>query len=122
MAVPETEEGPGSRIRSRREALGLSRDALADALGWFEAQVEDCETGLFPPSSADFAMIATVLGVSARYLRGADEDAPAAPEAVLPPASADCGAIDLFHAFSRIHDPRKRSLLLDLALIFAGPD
>ena len=119
--MPESDDGPGRRIRSRREAIGLSREALADALGWFEAQIEDCENALFSPSRADLAMIATVLGVSAGHLRGGDDLAAERDAALAPASSADAGAIDLFHAFSRISDPRKRSLLVDLALIFAGP-
>ncbi len=115
--VPESDDGPARRIRSRREAIGLSREALADALGWFEAQIEDCENGLFSPSSSDLAMMATVLGVTVEYLRGGTGAEPITERE--PTGAADAAAIELFGALARIHDPRKRSLLIDLALAFA---
>jgi len=132
-----SESALGSRIRARREKLGLSQDKVAEDLGWFAAQVDDCENGLFVPPSRDLFLLADILGVEVSYFQDgvswSERPAPSA-DALLsvikntaiknPPAKAEqrhgqSSAIDLFCAYSRIRDARKRALLLDLALSFA---
>ena len=78
----------GERIRARREKLGLSQDKVAEELGWFAAQVDDCENGLFRPPSRDLFLLADLLGVEVSYFHdGAKRPLPKPedqPEQALP--------------------------------------
>ena len=112
----------GDRIRARREKLGLSQDKVAEELGWFAAQVDDCENGLFRPPSRDLFLLADLLAVEVSYF--AEDGAPAAPShqkgrGVFQALQDHAGAMELFQTYARIRDPRKRALLLDLAQSFA---
>jgi transcriptional regulator with XRE-family HTH domain len=123
----------GERIRARREKLGLSQDKVAEELGWFAAQVDDCENGLFRPPSRDLFLLADLLGVEVSYFHdGAKRPLPKPedqPEQALPRIESaigfpqelhgHSGAIELFCVYARIHDARKRAMLLDLAESFA---
>lgn len=117
--VPDRGAELGRRIATHREAVGVSRQGLADALGWLEAQIEDCENGMFSPSWTDVATMAVVLGVSVDSLRDGREWKAASESAPLS-GVPDASAIDLVGAFARISDPRKRSLLMDLAVCLAS--
>jgi transcriptional regulator with XRE-family HTH domain len=65
----------GRRIRRRRLFLGLTQQALADALGVTFQQVQKYEKGVSPVPAARLAMIARVLEVSPDYFsrEGAEE-------------------------------------------------
>ena len=67
----------------------------------------------------DVATIAAVLGVTVDSL-GDGREWKAAGNGTPLFAPTDASAIDLFGAFSRIRDPHKRSLLVDLAVSLAG--
>src|SRR6478672_10879713 len=57
----------GARIRMRRKELGLSQEHIAEEIGWFVAQMEDCENGLLRPPSRDLFLIADLLDVEIGY-------------------------------------------------------
>ena len=106
----------GARIRSRREQLGLTQEQVADEIGWFVAQVEDCENGLLRPPSRDLFLLADLLNVEIAYLKEAGGQ-PAPP--IMEPEEPPSRSVELLSVYARITDPRKQALLLDLAQSFA---
>ncbi|WP_158277203.1 helix-turn-helix domain-containing protein [Serinibacter arcticus] len=75
VTSPKTGDlGVGRRIASRREQLGLSRRALAEATGLSYPYIAQIETGYRMPSSRHQGPIARVLGLSLDELFG--EEAP----------------------------------------------
>jgi transcriptional regulator with XRE-family HTH domain len=123
----------GGRIRARREKLGLSQEQVAEEIGWFVAQVDDCENGLLRPPSRDLFLLADLLSVEVSYFyQGLERPltSPAEPmDSAMPLIESaiglpqelhgHAGAIELFCIYARIKDPRKQALLLDLAESFA---
>lgn len=73
-----------TRIRERREALGLNQDALADMIGTNQRQVSQWELGKARPR-ADFVIaLADALKTTPNYLLGfTDDPAPGAAPAKL---------------------------------------
>ncbi|MBV8397356.1 MAG: helix-turn-helix transcriptional regulator [Acetobacteraceae bacterium] len=114
----------GARIRNRREQLGLTQEQVADEIGWFVAQLEDCENGLLRPPSRDLFLLADFLNVEIAYFKEAVGE-PVAPvlarggSAAEEPPGCPGGAAELLSVYARITDPRKQALLLDLAQSFA---
>lgn len=64
----------GQRIEALRMQKGLSRPALASALGLPRMSIEKYETGRQTPSQEQQAKIAAYFGVSLFYLRGESDD------------------------------------------------
>ena len=62
------------RIEALRVEMGLSRPALAAALGLPRMSVEKFETGRQTPSQDQQAKLAQYFGVSLAYLRGESDD------------------------------------------------
>lgn len=58
----------GKRIRTIRISRGISKDALASAIGLKRDTLTEIESGKNPPSTATFVRIANVLEVNARDL------------------------------------------------------
>jgi len=61
----------GTRIKSKREEMGISQKDLADMIGVTPAAVSQFEKGVKKPSSSVLATISRQLGVSTDYLFGA---------------------------------------------------
>ena len=62
------------RIEQLRSKKGLSRPALAAALGFPKASIEKFETGRLTPNQEQQKTMAAYFGVSAEYLRGESND------------------------------------------------
>ena len=79
----------GTKIRHRREQLGLAQHELAKVVGMTQARISELECGERTQMSLkNLRNLARALGVSADYLIGTWEDgeAPAPPPAA-PPAA-----------------------------------
>jgi transcriptional regulator with XRE-family HTH domain len=93
----------GARIRNRREELSLSQEQVADEIGWFVAQVDDCENGLLRPPSRDLFLLADLLNVDVSYFyQGVKQPATAAapaksPEPSAPPVGSASGIAQELH-------------------------
>ncbi len=70
------------RIEQLRGKKGLSRPALAAALGFPKTSIEKFETGRLTPNQEQQKALAAFFGVSAEYLRGESDD-PAAMDSWL---------------------------------------
>lgn len=70
------------RIEQLRGKKGLSRPALAAALGFPKTSIEKFETGRLTPNQEQQKALAAFFGVSAEYLRGGSDD-PAAMDSWL---------------------------------------
>lgn len=62
------------RIEQLRSKKGLSRQALAEALGFPKTSIEKFETGRLTPNQEQQKAIAAFFGVSTEYLRGESDD------------------------------------------------
>ena len=62
------------RIELLRNNKGLSRPALASALGFPKVSIEKFETGRLTPNQEQQKAMAAYFGVSAEYLRGESND------------------------------------------------
>ena len=112
----------GARIRMRRKELGLSQGQVAEEIGWFVAQVDDCESGLLRPPSRDLFLLADLLNVEVSYFtEGLERPLTSAadlPDLSMPPVESatgipqelhgHAGAIELFCIYARIKDTRSR--------------
>jgi len=79
----------GTKIRQRRDQLGLSQQDLARLLGMTQSRISEIESGARPHVNlTNLRNLARALGVSADYLIGTWEEgeAPAPPPAA-PPAA-----------------------------------
>lgn len=63
-------EGLAERIRSRREALGMSQDKLADAIEGSDVQISHYECGRRVPSVARLRDLAKALRCTSDWLLG----------------------------------------------------
>ena len=63
----------GTRIKSKREEIGISQKALAEMVGISPAAVNQFEKGEKKPSSSVLAVISRELGVSTDYLLGTSD-------------------------------------------------
>jgi transcriptional regulator with XRE-family HTH domain len=119
--VTEIDALVGSRIRSRREALGMSQGRLGRSLGVTFSQVQKYEKGSNRIGAGRLYHVAALLGVPVQYFfEGVDEPAPA-QDAGDQASAAD--AERLRDAFARISDPHARQALLSLAatMVDASP-
>ena len=78
----------GTKIRQRREELGLSQQELARLLGMTQARISEIESGARPHVNLpNLRNLARTLGVSADYLIGTwEEGETPAPPPGAPPA------------------------------------
>ena len=77
----EPQTGVGARIREARQAMGLSQEALARAIGVSRSAVAQWETGRAGQVRANLARIASTLAVSMEYVltgNGTPQQGPAA--------------------------------------------
>lgn len=66
-------EGLGPRLKARRQAQGLSLDALAAASGVSRSMISDIERGARMPTVLVLARLATALGATVSRLLGEDQ-------------------------------------------------
>ena len=124
----------GTRVKARRQALGLSQEKLGESLGVTFQQVQKYEKGTNRVSASRMQSLAETLGVPIGYffdgapvdalpngapaLHGALADsvsqAPLEGDAVVSPEGAR-----LNRAFVRIADPAVRKRLVDLVCAVA---
>ena|SRR5579859_17717 len=87
----------GDRIKTTREALGLSQRELAHLCGLGTNQIHRYENGKSDISGTYLAIIAKKLGVSADYLLGLSDD----PHGILSPVDLNLHEQDTVDALRR---------------------
>lgn len=125
-APNEIDRHVGSRVRLRRNLIGISQEKLGDALGLTFQQIQKYEKGTNRISASRLQQIAGVLGVTIDYLYdGADGAAghpsglgegPAAPYAS---EMLTSDALKLLRAFNEISEPKVRKRVLELVQVLA---
>lgn len=102
----------GTRVRERREAMRLTQQMLAAAIGVTFQQVQKYERGANRISASRLMRIAEALQTHpASFLRTADAAEETIPEDLLQTP----GAVQLLKAYCAIHSPRHREGLLAMA-------
>lgn len=99
----------GSRLRARREAIGISADELADACGLTVAQVLKFEAGSTGLSAAQLCQLADLLEVPMTYFHG-----PRFTAAALADSSTNGQLLEVFSHLSA--EGRQEVLSLAVAL------
>lgn len=134
--MPENKKKPnpidvhvGSRIRLRRNMLGMSQEKLGEHLGITFQQVQKYEKGTNRVGASRLQAIASILEVPVSFLF---EGAPGAPAAEgLSEESSTTYIVDflssteglqLNRAFARISDPAVRRRIIDLVRALANED
>jgi len=118
----------GTRIRLRRNLLGMSQEKLGDALGITFQQIQKYEKGTNRVGASRLQAMASVLGVPVSFFF---EDGPSsnaaqagfaegdqAPYGVEAAGSAE--GLQLHRAFLRISDPKVRRRLVELVKALAN--
>jgi transcriptional regulator with XRE-family HTH domain len=117
-AASEIDALVGSRIRARREALGISQGRLGRSLGLTFSQVQKYEKGSNRIGAGRLFQIASLLGVPVQYFFEGIGEAPPASEK----SQADAAEIErLKEAYKRIGDLHARQALLSLASSMVDP-
>ncbi len=80
MGYGDTESGMGRRLRSRREALGLTRGVLVRRLGMPAKQLEDYEAGRRRPNAGMLFKLSRELNVPISYFFANGEDQQGGPD------------------------------------------
>lgn len=102
----------GQRLRVRRLMLGMSQQALGEAVGVSFQQIQKYERGIDRISSSKLVRLASHLGVGPTYfLDSLSEDH--ATEESLPTERTE--ADELMRLFQQVKDPGLRELLLHIA-------
>lgn len=102
----------GARVRQRREALRLTQQTLAAAIGVTFQQVQKYERGANRISASRLIQIAQALQAApASFLRTSDDTDETLPTDLLHTP----GAVQLLKAYCAIHSPRHREGLLAMA-------
>lgn len=119
----------GSRVRLRRNMLGMSQDKLGDALGLTFQQIQKYEKGVNRIGASRIFQIAKILGVPIQFLfddydadrgvsygfaEGESEDGAAILELLNSPEGGQ-----LCKYFADIKDPKVRRKVLDLVRTLA---
>jgi transcriptional regulator with XRE-family HTH domain len=116
----------GARIRHKRMMLGISQEALGDALGVTFQQVQKYEKGKNRISASKLVQIAQALQVPpAFFFEGLpDADKPRPPAGLDPDPCAAIAAkpdgLRLATAFNRIEGAKERGIIVNLAEIMAA--
>ncbi len=118
----------GSRVRLRRNMIGMSQERLGESLGITFQQIQKYEKGTNRVGASRLQAIASILGVPVSFFF---EDAPGAAEK--PAGMAEEGGtayvvdflnsaegIQLNRSFARIGDPLVRRKIIDLVKALAG--
>ena len=119
----------GSRIRLRRNMIGLSQEKLGESLGITFQQVQKYEKGANRVGASRLQAIAGILGVPVSYFF---EDAPGQDPSTASGFAEDKGAstimdfctssegLQLNRAFVAIADPKVRRRVLDLVKVLGA--
>lgn len=109
----------GSRLRQRREALGISQGRLGRHLGLTFSQIQKYEKGTNRIGAGRLYQIASYLGIPpSHFYEGlADDNAPAAAPAN---GARHDEVATLNEAFGAIHDAETRASVLALVRSLAG--
>lgn len=106
----------GAKIRLRRKQLGISQNALANAIGVTFQQVQKYERGANRVSASALVRVAKALDMPVAALF--DNEPDAAPN--LFSAVGAPGAADMLAAFAAIPNNESRQALLAVARLMAG--
>lgn len=117
----------GSRIRLRRNILGISQEKLGESLGITFQQVQKYEKGTNRVGASRLQAIASILNAPvAFFFEGAPGEDGQAATGLAEEGSAyvtdflnSSEGIQLNRAFVRIHDPKVRRKVLDLVKVLA---
>ena len=117
----------GSRIRMRRNMLGMSQEKLGESLGITFQQIQKYEKGTNRVGASRLQAIASVLEVSPSFFfdgspgaeQGFAEDSQASYVASFP---ASPEGLQLNRSFARIQDPKIRRKVADLVRALAGDE
>jgi transcriptional regulator with XRE-family HTH domain len=121
----------GSRIRLRRNLLGMSQEKLGEQLGITFQQIQKYEKGTNRVGASRLQAIATILGVPVSFFF---EDAPGAAKVGVGGAGSDLSAasaiefctspegLQLNRSFMRIKDVRVRRRIIDLVKTLGAED
>ena len=104
----------GSRIRLRRNMLGMSQEKLGETLGITFQQIQKYEKGVNRISAGRLQRIADVLAIPTQSLMGADKSNTANDRHVFEFLNAP-DAVQLLEAYSRIRVRKMRLVLVHLA-------
>lgn len=118
----------GSRVRLRRNMLGMSQEKLGEALGITFQQIQKYEKGTNRVGASRLQAISTILNVPVSFFF---EDAPgvAALTGGLSEANTTSFVVDFLNsaeglqlnrAFAKINDPKVRRKIIDLVKALAG--
>ncbi|EDX79265.1 MAG: helix-turn-helix domain-containing protein [Brevundimonas mediterranea] len=107
----------GARIRTFREAAGISQHHLGKDIGITFQQVQKYETGANRVSASKLYLIARRLGVSIAEIIGEVEDG---ERATVVESLTVARTHELLAAWNQIDTPEKRALLIDVAQTFAA--
>ncbi len=102
----------GQRLRLRRLMLGMSQQALGEAVGVSFQQIQKYERGIDRISSSKLVRLASHLGVAPPYFLDALTDERPPEEA---PSTERTEADELMRLFQQIKDSGMRELLLHIA-------
>jgi len=110
----------GQKIRTRRVSLGLTQQDLATALGITFQQVQKYENGKNRVSASTLFRLSFALGVGVSHFfdglpEEPDENVPvpsSLPTNLEPSQKREL--LEFIRAFSRIHQPRMRGLIVDM--------
>jgi transcriptional regulator with XRE-family HTH domain len=107
----------GSRVRLRRNMLGMSQEKLGESLGITFQQIQKYEKGANRVAAGRLQRIAEVLHVPITFLYSGSERKPRAEEDSVEVGLSfleTAGAVRLVRAYSRIEDRRMRRALVEL--------
>ena len=113
MSASEIDVHVGTRMRRRRESLGISQGRLGRHLGLTFSQIQKYEKGTNRIGAGRLYQIATYLGVPpGHFFEGLDEAASAAPSVASGLSREEL--VTLSEAFSAIADAETRASVLAL--------
>jgi transcriptional regulator with XRE-family HTH domain len=119
----------GSRIRLRRNMLGMSQEKLGESLGITFQQIQKYEKGTNRVGASRLQAIASILGVTVSFFfedapgqtaEGGFAEAPSSDFVVDFLSSSE--GLQLNRAFVRIRDPKVRRKVIELVKALATQD
>jgi len=117
----------GSRIRMRRNILGMSQEKLGEHLGITFQQIQKYEKGTNRVGASRLQAIASILEVPPSFFF---DGAPGGQEGLMEESQStymvdflsSTEGIQLNRAFARIEDPKVRRKVIDLVRALAGEE